>query len=57
MGIYSSSFIRLSFSIFALVSLGVFTLPSVSHGIDLSISIEKANESLAAGRQTMETAE
>jgi hypothetical protein len=57
MGIYSSSFIRLSFSIFALVSLGVITLPSVSHGIDLSISIEKANESLAAGRQTMETAE
>jgi len=57
MGIYSSSFSRLSFSIFALVSLGAITLPSVSHGIDLSISIEKANEFLAAGRQTMETAE
>ena len=57
MGIYPSTFIRLSLSIFALVSLGVITLPSVSHGIDLSISMEKANESLASGRQTMETAE
>ena len=57
MGIYSSSFIHLSFSIFALVSFGVITLPSISHGIDLSISMEQANESLEAGRKTMETAE
>ena len=57
MGICSSTFIRLSFSLFAILSTSVFTLPSVSHGIDLTISIEKANEYLAAGRQTMETAE
>jgi len=57
MGICFSSFFRLSFSLFAILSISVITLPSVSHGIDLSISMEKANESLAAGRQTMETAE
>lgn len=57
MGICSSSFIRLSFSLFAIFSLIIITLPSVSHGIDLAISMEKANESLAAGRKTMETAE
>ncbi len=57
MGIGSSSFIRLSFSLFAMISVGVMTLPSVSHGIDLSMSIEEANQSLAAGRQTMEKAE
>ncbi len=57
MGIGSSSFIRLTFSLAAIVSVSVFTLTSVSHGIDLSISIEEANTSLAAGRQTMETAE
>ena len=57
MGIYSSSFIHFSFSIFALMSFGVITFPSISHGIDLSISMEQANESLEAGRKTMETAE
>jgi hypothetical protein len=57
MGICSSSFIRLSFSLFAIFSLIIITLPSVSHGIDLAISMEKANESMAAGRKTMETAE
>ena len=57
MGIGSSLFIRLSFSIFAMISVGVLTLPSVSHGIDLSMSIEEANQSLATGRQTMEKAE
>jgi hypothetical protein len=57
MGICSSSFIRLSISLFAIFSLLIITLPSVSHGIDLAISMEKANESMAAGRKTMETAE
>lgn len=57
MGIGSSSFIRLTFSLAALVSMSVVALPSVSYSIDLSISIEEANTSLAAGRQTMETAE
>lgn len=57
MGIGSSSFIRLSFSLFAMISVDVMTLPSVSHGIDLSMSIEEANQSLQAGRQTMEKAE
>ena len=57
MGIGSSSFIRLSFSLFAMISEDVMTLPSVSHGIDLSMSIEEANQSLQAGRQTMEKAE
>ena len=42
MGIGSSSFIRPLILSFAMVSLGVITLPSVSHGIDLSISLEKA---------------
>ncbi len=57
MGIGSSSFLRLTFSLATIVSMSFFTLPSVSHGIDLSISLEEANTSLAAGRQTMETAE
>ncbi len=56
MGIGSSSFLRIIFSLVALVSMSLITLPSVSHGIDLAISIEEANTSLAAGRQTMETA-
>ena len=57
MGIGSSSFIRLSFSLLAVMNLGTLTSPSVSLGIDLSISMEEANQSLAAGRQTMESAE
>jgi hypothetical protein len=57
MGISSTSFIHLSLSLFAAVGIGVITLPSVSYGIDLSLSMEEANKSLAAGRQTMESAE
>ncbi len=57
MGIGSSSFNRFMFSLAAVVSMSVFVFPSVSHSIDLSISIEEANTALAAGRQTMETAE
>lgn len=57
MGIGSTSFIHLSLSLFATVGLGVITLPSVSYGIDLALSMEEAHKSLAAGRQTMETAE
>ena len=56
MGKEYSSFFRLSLCSFALMSVGILTLPSVTLGIDLSISIEEANKSLAAGRQTMETA-
>lgn len=57
MGIGSTSFIHLSLSLFATVGIGVITLPSVSYGIDLALSLEEANKSLAAGRQTMETTE
>ena len=57
MGIGSSSFIRFTCSLAAMMSMSVFMLPSVSHSIDLSISLEEANTSLSAGRQTMETAE
>ena len=35
----------------------MISLPSLSHGIDLSISLEEAQKSLAAGRETMEAAE
>ena len=57
MGIAFLSFLRLSFSLFVCIGLGGLTLPSVSQGIDLSLSMEEANKALAAGRQTMETAE
>jgi len=57
MGICSSSFTHFSFSLCAILSMGVITLPSVSYAIDLSITMEEANEARAAGRQTMETAE
>ncbi len=57
MGIVSSSCIRLLYSLFAICSIGFIVLPSVSYGIDMSISIEEANKSLSIGRQTMETAE
>ncbi len=57
MGNGSSSFLRLSFSLFVVMSTSAITFPSLSHGIDLSISLEEANTSLAAGRQTMEKAE
>lgn len=42
--------------VFVLAALGTMTQPSVSSAIDLDISMEQANESLAAGRQTMEAA-
>lgn len=57
MGNRSSSFIRLSLFGFAMMSMGIMTLPSVSQGIDLSISMKEANQSMTAGRQTMETAD
>ena len=57
MGNGSSSYIRISLFGFAMMSMGMMTFPSVSQGIDLSISMEEAHKSLAAGRQTMETAE
>jgi hypothetical protein len=57
MGNSSSSFIPLSFSIFAIMTIGFITYPSVSYGIDLSISLEEAHQFLASGRQTMEAAE
>jgi len=57
MGIGSKSFIHLTLSLSAIVSMGTISLPSVSNAIDLSLSMEEANKSLAAGRQTMETAE
>jgi len=57
MGIFSSTFMHYSFSLCAILSMGFITLPSVSYAIDLSITIEEANEARAAGRQTMETAE
>ena len=56
MGKGFSSFFRLSLWSFALMSLGMMALPSVTLGIDLSISMEEAQKSLATGRQTMETA-
>jgi hypothetical protein len=40
-----------------MLSLGATTVPSVSHGIDLSISLEEAQQSLETGRQMMEKAE
>jgi len=57
MGICSSLFLRFSFSLVAILGLGVFALSSVSYAIDLAITIEEANEAIVAGRQTMETAE
>ena len=56
MGIGNSSFIRFSFFLFTILCVSVVTQPSISYSIDLSISIEEANQSLAAGRQTMENA-
>ncbi len=57
MGICSSLFLRFSFSLVAILGMGVFALPSVSYAIDLAMTIEEANEAIVAGRQTMETAE
>ncbi len=57
MGIGSFVFLRFSFSCFAILGMGVLTLPSASHAIDLAITLEDAHTAIAAGRQTMETAE
>jgi hypothetical protein len=57
MGNGSPAFIRFFFPLFAIFSIGVVTSPSVSHAIDLSISLEEASKFLEAGRQTMEKAE
>ena len=56
MGIGSFVFLRFSFSCLAILGMGVLTLPSASHAIDLAITIEDAHTAIAAGRQTMETA-
>ena len=57
MGVGSSSLIPLACSLFAVMNLAALVSPSISRGIDLSISMEEANQALAAGRQTMESAE
>ncbi len=57
MGIGSSSIARFTCSLVTMVSMSLFAFPAVSHGIDLSISLDEAHTSLATGRQTMETAE
>jgi len=57
MGNNSSSFVHFFVPIFAIMTIGSITLPSVSYGIDLAITLEEAHQSLAAGRQTMENAE
>lgn len=57
MAMRSSSFIRFEFLLSALLGMSVYTVPSVSYAIDLSITMEKAHEALAAGRKTMEAAE
>ncbi len=56
MGRGASSFIRLSLCSLATIGISMMAIPSVSHAIDLSISMEEAQQSLAAGRQTMENA-
>jgi hypothetical protein len=57
MGIGPTSHIRFSISLFAVACISILTLPFVSHAIDLSLSMNDANKALAAGRQTMETAQ
>ena len=51
------SFIRFTLSLCAIFIAGFMIQPSISLAIDLSITMEEANEALAAGRQTMEKAE
>ena len=57
MGIGSTLFVRLTLSLLGMASMSLIALPTTSHAIDLSLSLEEANTALAAGRQTMETAE
>jgi len=57
MGIWFSLFLPFTFSLVAILGMGVFALPSVSYAIDLAITIEDAHEAIVTGRQTMETAE
>lgn len=57
MGLYSFVCLRFSFLCFAILVIGIVTLPSTSHAIDLAITIEEAHIAIAAGRHTMETAE
>ncbi len=57
MGMWFSLFLPFTFSLVAILGMGVFALPSVSYAIDLAITIEDAHEAIVTGRQTMETAE
>lgn len=57
MGIWFSLFLPFTFSLVAILGMGVFALPSVSYAIDLAITIEDAHKAIVTGRQTMETAE
>jgi len=57
MGMWFSLFPPFTFSLVAILGMGVFALPSVSYAIDLAITIEDAHEAIVTGRQTMETAE
>lgn len=52
-----SSYIRLLLTICAITAISVSAHPSISSAIDLSITLEQANEAMAAGRKTMEQAE
>ncbi|MEC4680303.1 MAG: hypothetical protein VST67_06340 [Nitrospirota bacterium] len=57
MGMWFSLFLPFTFSLVAILGMGVLALPSVSYAIDLAITIEDAHEAIVTGRQTMETAE
>ena len=57
MGIGSFVFLRFSVPCFAILGMGILTMPSTSHAIDLAITMEDAHTAIATGRQTMETAE
>ncbi len=54
MGSGSCSFIR---QFFIFLCVGTIAWPTASYAIDLSINMEQAQEALAAGRQSMESAE
>lgn len=54
---FLSSFLRLSLPICAITFTGLSAYPSVYSAIDLSMTLEQANEVLATGRQTMEKTE
>lgn len=57
MGMWFSLFLPFTFSLVAILGMGVLALPSVSYAIDLAITLEDAHEAIVTGRQTMETAE